>query len=66
MRDKYHFEVVMVQIPTKSLYILQASVIQEVQSRACVDATNLEVGRGVTEMLQVTCDQLTSEKEEEK
>jgi cob(I)alamin adenosyltransferase len=27
---------------------------------------NLEVVRGVTEMLQITCDQLTSEKEEEK
>jgi hypothetical protein len=26
----------------------------------------LEVGRGVVEMLQITCDQLTSEKHEEK
>jgi hypothetical protein len=26
----------------------------------------LEVGRGVIEILQITCDQLTSEKEEEK
>jgi hypothetical protein len=60
------FEVVMAQIPTKALYGLQASIMQEVQSRARVDATNLEVGRGVVEMLQITCDQLTSEKEEEK
>jgi DNA repair exonuclease SbcCD ATPase subunit len=57
---------VMAQIPTKALYRLQASVMQEVQSRARVDATNLEVGRGVVEMLQITCDQLTTEKEEEK
>jgi hypothetical protein len=60
------FEVVMAQIPTKALYGLQASIMQEVQSRARADVTNLEVGRGVTEMLQITCDQLTSEKEEEK
>jgi hypothetical protein len=56
----------MVQIPTKELYGLQASIMQEVQSRSCVDATNLEVGRGVVKMLQIICDQLTSEKEEEK
>jgi hypothetical protein len=66
MGDIDHFEVVMAQIPTKALYRLQASIMQEVQSRAHVDATNLEVGRGVAEMLQITCDQLTSEKEEEK
>jgi hypothetical protein len=66
MGDIDHFEVVMAQIPTKALYRLQASIMQEVQSRAHMDATNLEVGRGVTEMLQITCDQLTSEKEEEK
>jgi hypothetical protein len=40
--------------------------MQEVQSRAHADATNLEVGREVTEVLQITCDQLTMEKEEEK
>jgi hypothetical protein len=40
--------------------------MQEVQSRARADATNLEVGRGVIEMLQISCDQLASKKEEEK
>jgi hypothetical protein len=40
--------------------------MQEVKSIAHVDATNLEVGRGVAEMLQITCDQLTLEKEEKK
>jgi hypothetical protein len=40
--------------------------MQEVQSISRVYATNLEVGRGVVEMLQITCDQLTLEKEEEK
>jgi len=45
------FEVVMAQIPTKALYGLQASIMQEVKSRARIDVTNLEVGRGVTKML---------------
>jgi hypothetical protein len=66
MGDMEKFEVVMVQIPTKELYGLQASVMQEVQSKTCVYATNLEVGKGVIEMLQITCNQLTLEKEEDK
>jgi hypothetical protein len=36
--------------------------MQEVQSRAHAYMTNLEVGRGVTGMLQITYDQLTMEK----
>jgi hypothetical protein len=40
--------------------------MHEVHSRACIDATNIEVGRGVVKMLQITCDQLTIEKEEKK
>jgi hypothetical protein len=66
MREFDKFEVFMAQIPTKALYELQASIMQEVQSRARGYAMNLEVGRGVIEMLQITCNQLTSEKEEEK
>jgi hypothetical protein len=59
-------EMVMEQIPTKALYGLQTSVMKEVKCRVHTDATNLEVGRGVAEMLQITCDQLTVGKEEEK
>jgi hypothetical protein len=66
MGEIEQFEVVIVQILTEALYRLQASVMQEVQSRAHIDATNLEVGRGIVKMLQITCDQLTSEKVEEK
>jgi hypothetical protein len=51
MGDIDHFEVVMAQIPTKALYRLQDSIIQEVQSRSHVDSTNLEVDRGVAKML---------------
>jgi hypothetical protein len=66
LEEVEQLEMVMAHIPTKDLYGLQANVMQEVQSRAHADATNIEVGRGVTEMLQITCDQLTVEKEEEK
>jgi hypothetical protein len=59
-------EMFMEHISTKDLYGIQASVMQEVQSRARANATNLEVGRGVIEMLQIKCDQLAIEKEEEK
>jgi len=40
--------------------------MQEVQSMARMDATKLDVGREFFEILQITCEQLTSEKEEEK
>jgi hypothetical protein len=56
----------MEHIPTKALYGLHASLMQEVHSRTHVDETNLEVGREVTKVLKITCDQLTLEKEEEK
>jgi len=41
-------DIVMPHIPTKELYGIHASVMQEVQSRAHADATNLEEGRGIT------------------
>jgi hypothetical protein len=37
-----------------------------VKSKAHADATNLKVGRGVVEIIQITCDQLITNKEEEK
>jgi hypothetical protein len=66
VKDMEHLELVLVNIPMKELYGLQVSVMQEVQSRARVDATNLALDREVKEILQVTCEQITLEKEEEK
>jgi hypothetical protein len=66
VKDMEHMELVLEKIPTKALYGLQASVMQEVQSRARVDATNLALDREVKEILQVTCEQIMLEKEEEK
>jgi hypothetical protein len=64
MGELEQFKFVISKIPTKALYGIQASIMQEVQSRARTNATNLEVGRGVIEMLQITCDQLTLDKYE--
>jgi predicted RNase H-like nuclease (RuvC/YqgF family) len=66
MGDTDQLELSMAHIPIKSLYNLQTSVMEEVQSRAHVDATNLEFSRGVTKILQITCDELNLEKEEGK
>jgi hypothetical protein len=66
IKDVEHMELVMEKIPTKELYGLKASVMQEVQDRARLDATNLEIGREVKEIIQVTCEQITLENEEDK
>jgi hypothetical protein len=52
--DVEQVETVMAHIPTKALYGLQGNVMQDVHPRARADITNLEVGRGVAEMLQIT------------
>jgi hypothetical protein len=66
VKDVEHLELVLENIPTKVLYKLQESVMHEVQSRARTDATNLALDREVKEILQVNCEQITLEKEEEK
>jgi hypothetical protein len=66
VKDIEHLELFLENIPTKALYGLQASMMQDVQSRAMEDATNLAIGREVKEILQVTCEKITLEKEEEK
>jgi hypothetical protein len=60
LKEVEELEILLAQIPTKALYGIQVSLMKEVQSRAHTDATSLEVSRGVTEMLQITCDQLTA------
>jgi hypothetical protein len=54
-------ELVMDKIPTKSLYGLQASVMQELQTRARLDATNLEIDQEVKEMMQVSYEKIMME-----
>jgi hypothetical protein len=66
MDEVKQLDMVMLHIPMKDLYEIQSSVMQEVQTRAHADATNLEMGRGVADILQITCDLLTMEKENEK
>jgi hypothetical protein len=66
VKDIEHLNLVLEHIPTKELYGLQVSVMQEVQSRSREDVTNLEISREVKDILQVTCEQITLEKEEER
>jgi hypothetical protein len=66
VKDIEHLELVLAHIPTKAFYGLHPSMMQEVQSRDRADATNLDIGREVKEILQVTCEKITLEKEEEK
>jgi hypothetical protein len=58
--------IVLAQILMEALYVLQVSFMQEVQLRVFTDATKLEVSRGVMKMMKIMCDQLTTEKEEQK
>jgi hypothetical protein len=56
--DIDQIELVMAHIPTIILYGLHVRIMQEVQSRARAFSTNIEVVKEVTELLQITCDQL--------
>ena len=51
MEEVEYVEMVMEHKLTKALYGLLDSVMQEVYSTARVDVKNLDVGKGVTEML---------------
>jgi hypothetical protein len=52
LKDIEQLELVFSKIPTKSLYKLQMSVAQEVQSRERTDATNLETTKEAKEVLE--------------
>jgi hypothetical protein len=45
MKDIETLDLAMPKIPTKVLYKLQVSVVQEIQSRARSDATNLQIAQ---------------------
>jgi len=55
-----------VRIPTKALYKLQMSIVQEVQSRARTNATDLEITKEDKEVLEIVLTEVRSKKEEEK
>jgi hypothetical protein len=66
LKDIEQLELVFTEIPTKSLYKLQMSVAQEVQSRARTNATNLETTREAKEVLETILTEVQLEREEEK
>jgi hypothetical protein len=57
---------VLARIPTKALYRLQVSVVQEVQSCARTDATELQETRDGKEALELVIEQVKFETKEEK
>jgi hypothetical protein len=66
MKDVEQLDLALSKIPTKALYKLQMSVAQEVQSRARMDATNLETTREAKEVLETVLTEVQLEHEEEK
>jgi hypothetical protein len=66
VKDVEHLELVLVNVPMKKLYGLKVSVMQEVKSRVREDNTKLGLSCDVKEILQVTCENITLENEEEK
>jgi hypothetical protein len=58
-------DLVLSRIPTKELYKLQFSVVN-VQSRAKIDATNLEIDKEVKEILEISLNQVHLDKDEDK
>lgn len=59
-------ELVLEKIPTKELYKLQVNVVQEVQSHARTDATELQETRNGKDSLELVVKQLKIETKEEK
>jgi hypothetical protein len=59
-------ELVLERIPTKALYKIQVSVVQEVQSRARTDSTYLQHMKNGKEELEFVIEQIKFETKEEK
>ena len=59
-------ELVLDKIPTKAIYKLQMSVAQEVQSRARMNETNLDITKEEKEVLETVLKEVQIECEEEK
>jgi hypothetical protein len=66
LKDVEQLDLVLSKIPTKELYKLQMSMAQEVQSRARMDATNLETTKEEKEVLETVLKEVQIEHEEEK
>jgi hypothetical protein len=59
-------DMVLAKIPTKALYRLQVNVVQEVQSRARIDAVELQETKSGKEPLELVVEQVKFETKEEK
>jgi hypothetical protein len=54
LKDIHHLDLALPKVPTKALYKLQISVMQEIQSRAHADDTSLQLANEVKKTLEMT------------
>jgi hypothetical protein len=54
LKDIDHLDLALPKVPTKVLYKLQVSVTHEIQSRARIDAMNLQVAKELRDTLKMT------------
>jgi hypothetical protein len=66
LKDIDHLELALPNIPTKAMYKLQVIVAQEIQSRACANATSLHLAKETNNTLEMTLNQVKFERDETK
>jgi ElaB/YqjD/DUF883 family membrane-anchored ribosome-binding protein len=66
LKDIETLDVALAKIPTKALYKLQVSIAQEIQSRARVDTTNLQIAQTETISLKEALNLEAQQKEKAK
>jgi hypothetical protein len=66
LKDIEQLDLVLSKIPTKALYKLQIIITNGSQSRARIDAMNLETNREVKEVLEISLKEVHPERDEEK
>jgi hypothetical protein len=66
LKDLAQIQLVLMWIPTKALYKLQVNVTQEVQSRACTDAVELQQEKDNRDELELVLEQAKLETKDEK
>jgi hypothetical protein len=66
LKDIDHLELALPNIPTKVMYKLQVIIVQEIQSRACANATSLHLAKETNNTLEMTLNQVNFERDETK
>ena len=61
-----HLDLALTKTPTKTLYKIQVSIAQEVQSRARADAIELQVAKDIRDTMKIIIHEAQAEKEQAK